>query len=302
VSTILKALEKLEREKDALRTTGPMPVLSTPSSARGGPAGWFLKPWVQWGLVASIIVVLGGTAWYYYRQSRAHTPRLAERSGTMDHHPARHPAEAQKQAANPRIPEAAKPEPRQPDRSSHPDRMAAGRQPAVHQMHPKAIGDDGRLSRPVEPSVSRTSGPPSVREKPAARKPIPAAGPEGHSNRAIQHPTPKRTPAAEIPATVEESEKAVVAPASSQVQPDPESKGNAPSDIYENTPLLTDGRLRVHAIAWSPQPAERMAVINNRVIYEGDSIEDFMVVVIRPDDVVVREEEKGVWRVEFGRP
>jgi hypothetical protein len=58
----------------------------------------------------------------------------------------------------------------------------------------------------------------------------------------------------------------------------------------------------VHAIAWSPTPADRVAVINSHVIYEGDSVEDFVVIAIRPDDVVVREKGRAVWRVEFGRP
>jgi hypothetical protein len=303
VSTILKALEKLEREKEARRATGPIPVFSVPGSATGGQAGWFLKPWLQWGLVGFIIVVLGGTTWYFYRQSRVYTPRLAARSDTMDHHPARRPAEIHNQAAPPSLPDAAKPEPRQPDRSSHPDRMTADRQLSVDQMHPTAIGDDGHLSRPVvEPSVSRNLRLPPAQEKPAVRKPTPAVGPAGPSNSAIQRETPERVPGAGIPAAVEESAKVVPAPANSPVQPDSASGRNAPSDAYENTPLLTDGRLRVHAIAWSPQPAERVAVINSRVIYEGDSVEDFVVVVIRPDDVVVREKEKGVWRVEFGRP
>lgn len=77
---------------------------------------------------------------------------------------------------------------------------------------------------------------------------------------------------------------------------------NAPSDAYENTPPLTDGRLKVHAIAWSPKVEERMAVVNNRVIYEGDSVDGFVVVAIRPDDVVVREKERGLWKVVFGKP
>ena len=84
--------------------------------------------------------------------------------------------------------------------------------------------------------------------------------------------------------------------------PDTAPKENSPADVYSNTPLLTDGRLRVHAIAWAPQPAERMAVINSHILHEGDSVDDFAVMVIRPDDVVVREKGKGVWRVEFGRP
>ena len=102
---------------------------------------------------------------------------------------------------------------------------------------------------------------------------------------------------------MDEGEPVEAAPAAgSRDEAESGSNSQPPVDDYEKTPLLTDGRLRVHAIAWSPRTTERMAVINSRILHEGDSVEDFVIVVIRPDDVVVREKEKGVWRVEFGRP
>lgn len=302
MSTILKALKKLEREKEALRAPGPVPVVRTPSLARSGLSGWLLKPWLLWALAGFIIVVLGGTTWHFYRQSRVYTPRLAERSDTMDHPAVRRPADAPKAAVSPSNRDAVKPKPPRPDRSSRPSQLPAGRQPAVRQTHPKETGDHGRPEQFAESSVSKTFGPSPAQEKPAVRQPTPAVVPAGHPNSAVKRPTPERKPAVEFPAAVKKGEKVETAPAVSAAQPDAEPKRMSPSDVYEKTPPLTDGRLRVHAIAWSQQPAERMAVINSRVVHEGDSVEDFVIVVIRPDDVVVREKEKGVWRVEFGRP
>lgn len=268
MSTILKALEKLEREKEALRATGPMPAFSVPGSA-GGPSGWYLKPWLWLGLVGVIIMALGGTAWHFYRQSRGYAPRPAQRSASMDRPAAQHPADARNQAPPARIPEATRPEPRQPVRSSHSERRPA---------------------------------PPPGQAKPALQQETTAGSPAGIPDSAIQRPSPESAPATEGPAIKEAREKVETPPTGSPAPPDAAPKSNAPADVYENTPLLTDGRLRVHAIAWAPQPAERMAVINSRVLHEGDSVEDFVVVVIRPDDVVVREKGKSVWRVEFGRP
>ena len=268
--------------------TGPVPIISAHGPGIGGPAGWYLKPWFWLGLVGFVIVVIGGTAWHFYRQSRTYTPRLAQRSDAKAHQPALNPADTHSQAAKPPNPDAAKPKLRQPDP------IPVGRRDPTH---PQATGDHGRPQHPGEPSVSRALVTPPVQDKPPVRQPMPAVSPARTPDQANPHRTPDK-----IAATKVASGKEDAAPANSPVLPDTASKRNAPADVYANTPLLTDGRLRVHAIAWAPQPAERMAVINSRVLHEGDSVEDFAVMVIRPDDVVVREKGKGVWRVEFGRP
>lgn len=287
MSTILKALEKLEREKEALRVTSPIPVLSTSDPVRGGVARWYLKPWFWLSLVGVIIVVLGGTAWHFYRQSRAYTPRLAERSAAMDQ-PIRRPADARSRDETSPIPDAVKPKPRVTDPTP------AGRRDTAY---PQATGGHGRPQRPGEPSQTKALEMPPLQEKPAVQQPMPAVRPAKLPDSADQPGAPEK-----IPTPIEESKKAEAASESSPTLPNTISKTDTPADVYANTPLLTDGRLRVHAIAWAPLPADRMAVINSRILHEGDSVEDFAVMVIRPDDVVVREKGKGVWRVEFGRP
>lgn len=290
MSTILKALEKLEREKDSLRVTGPIPVISQPGVDRKGPAGWFLKPWLLGGLVGLIIVSLGGTAWYFYRQSRAYSPQLAQRSDATEQpqRPARHMAEAPSRAAAPPIPETVKPEPH------HTDPMPDVRREPTHV---RATGDHGRPRRSAASSAATAVEAPPEQKHPAVQQPKSSTRPAGAPERV----TPRRA-SQKIPATVAASENEDAVPARSPALPDTASKTNPPADVYANTPMLTDGRLRVHAIAWAPQPADRMTVINSRVLHEGDSVEDFTVMVIRPDDVVVREKGRGVWRVEFGRP
>ena len=58
--------------------------------------------------------------------------------------------------------------------------------------------------------------------------------------------------------------------------------------------LLEESRLKLQAIAWSSNPDERIAVINNCIIREGESIEGFLVTRIGNEAVIVREggEEK----------
>jgi hypothetical protein len=64
---------------------------------------------------------------------------------------------------------------------------------------------------------------------------------------------------------------------------------------------LTDGSLKVQAIAWSPIADERMAVINSKIVREGNSVDDYNIVTISPNEVVVRKGGQ-MWRAEFGRP
>lgn len=302
MSTILKALKKLEREKEAaLRAAGPIPVAGATGPARSGPSGWPLKPWLLWSLAGVIIVVLGGTTWHFYRQSRAYTPRLAERSGTLEPQPARRPSVAEKPAAPPPNRDVIRAEPRPSDRSTPAVQLPPVRQPAVDQARSRGINNHGRPGQSAGPSVSRVSRPRPARELPAVGQTSPAVAPAGQAVRTRKRPIPERKPTVESPAPAE-SEQDETASVDSTAKPDAESHLQAPTDNYDKTPLLTDGSLRVHAIAWSPQPAERMAVINSRVIHEGDAVEDFVIMAIRPDDVVVRQKEKGVWRVEFGRP
>jgi hypothetical protein len=302
VSTILKALKKLEREKDYLQATRPMPVVSHPRPAMGGLSTWFLKPWVRWGAVGLTIVALGGTSWYFYRQSRSYAPRSGAVSAAGNQHPSRQVPESSKKPSSAYIPPVAKVAPTLPDRSPHAVQRMAKQPPASPQIHPGEMEAHARLRHPGEPSLTQPNTPAPVREeRRVQRSPFTEAAP-GPPGRVIQRPTSQESPIKEMPLSPEVRQKVKAVSANVPLQPDTASKVKTPSEAYKNTPLLTDWRLRVHAIAWSPQPADRMAVINNRVIYEGDSVEGFTVVAIRPDDVVVREKGSTVWRVEFGRP
>jgi hypothetical protein len=56
--------------------------------------------------------------------------------------------------------------------------------------------------------------------------------------------------------------------------------------------LVDETRLKLHAIAWSTLPEKRIAVINGRIVREGESIEGFQVMRIGTEEVVVREGER----------
>lgn len=69
--------------------------------------------------------------------------------------------------------------------------------------------------------------------------------------------------------------------------------------IPNEIPSLTDNSLIINAIAWSNDPAKRLAVINSSILRQGQSIGGFLLVKIEEDQVIVQQSDKK-WRVKFG--
>jgi hypothetical protein len=62
---------------------------------------------------------------------------------------------------------------------------------------------------------------------------------------------------------------------------------------------IEDSKLKLQALAWSEDAARRMAVVNGRIVHEGESVDGYQVIKIREEDVVVDGGGKS-WRLEFG--
>lgn len=71
-------------------------------------------------------------------------------------------------------------------------------------------------------------------------------------------------------------------------------------DAYAHAGRLHDERLTVQAIAWSTNADDRMAVINNRVVREGNVVDGFTIVAIEEQIIYVREGGR-LWQVRFGQ-
>jgi len=61
---------------------------------------------------------------------------------------------------------------------------------------------------------------------------------------------------------------------------------------------LEESKLKVMAIAWAEDPARRIAVVNGRIVKEGESVDGYTVTRIRPGDLVVNDGSRA-WRVEL---
>jgi len=258
VSTILKALKKLEQEKESQRRSGPIPVYSGSKPSAGGMGAWFRRSWIQSATVGMIILTLGLTALYFYLEYRdPGAPVREDRAGT-----------SKKRATA----------------------TLAGRSQS-----------SGPISTPVEKKPPASDERRSI----ARPQPVPPVLPDQDASAGNPNSVPGQSSQLQRPGPqYAESDRVQGIPETDQTvpQPEPSPAKRAPSELYKSTPPLTDGRLKVHAIAWSSNSEDRMAVVNTRVVYEGDSVDGFLVVAIRQEDVVVREKEKGLWRVVFGRP
>ena len=61
---------------------------------------------------------------------------------------------------------------------------------------------------------------------------------------------------------------------------------------------LDDDKLKLQAIAWSKLAAQRIAVINDHIVREGESVAGFSVNQIRQEDVIVNDGTES-WQLEF---
>ena len=101
--------------------------------------------------------------------------------------------------------------------------------------------------------------------------------------------TPARPPAKKITAS---KDTRPTAPAARANQP-------AKTRLRETYDRIADSKLKLQALAWSDDAARRMAVINGRIVHEGESVDGYQVLEIREEDVIVNAAGKS-WRLEFG--
>ncbi len=91
----------------------------------------------------------------------------------------------------------------------------------------------------------------------------------------------------------------------------PGKKDSAPSgdDLSKGTPAQEEKPLpmnriegvgfKIQAISWGDTSPERLVVINNQVLREGDSIEGYRISRINPDDILLRR-GRNTYRLDFG--
>jgi len=150
---------------------------------------------------------------------------------------------------------------------------------------------DKKFQASTKPSNRRLiSGPPPPKTSADDTRP-----PQAAQNARVKKPLKKAPPppaSAPVKRTVAKKDTRPIAPAARAKQP----AQTRPRVTYDR---LDDSKLKLQALAWSDDAARRMAVINGRIVHEGESVDGYQVLKIREEDVVVDGGGKS-WRLEFG--
>ena len=75
------------------------------------------------------------------------------------------------------------------------------------------------------------------------------------------------------------------------------AKTSTPHERAE-MPLLNDPDMKLQALTWSREPHKRIAVVNNRILHEGETVSGYLLVTINQDDVILGREGK-TWKLSF---
>jgi cytoskeletal protein RodZ len=277
VSTILKALKRLETEQALGHAEGlpaPLSFNTQGSLQRKRIFGFFPNRrwvWIVIGLLllATVMIVVS----FIQRQPPQMTDGARQ---AFDNRSDPRPAEAPK------------------DQSAIPSTSPA---PASTPESDSVVLKDELEGRPVRSQRSSSIGEPSDSMDPLGQPPH--TDPSSVEN--PQEPITVRVPpendgqgAAMVAAQMEKPDTTPVPQAPSA----PAQKG---VDPYATARRMTDGRLKVQAIAWAEEASERMAVINNHIVREGGSVEGFFIVRIGKDTVILRE-NGHLLKILFGEP
>lgn len=148
----------------------------------------------------------------------------------------------------------------------------------------------GKKTEPPAEHLSESPGAPV--DRPSSKTP---AAPRS----ALQETASNRKdPLAQQPAVEDKasSRKTVSAKSVPSGKPATRAKKPKKTETYDR---LEGSKLKLQALAWFVDPAKRIAVINDRIVREGGSVDGYQVAKIRPQDVVVSDGRKS-WRLEFG--
>ncbi|MGD2097428.1 MAG: hypothetical protein PVG35_07600 [Desulfobacterales bacterium] len=270
MSTILKALKRVDQSTPPPDDLQPGPsMIDTKKAVRGRLFRIWLQRKAIVALIVAVVVIAAG--WLLYSQK----DRLISKIGS-------HPQSEKPPVFQAKI----EPPPRRPEQTEPQHTAPLNRQ---------------------KPSGSATSGRDRVRaERPSATS---SRSPSEQQSRADQMTTLKpqvRSPESQSSAksSISGSPEATAGDRGQRetrppaIAPAKKSKSRAvpPARAY---PRLDNGKLKLQAIAWSNVATERIAVINDRIVREGESVEGYSINQIRQEVVVVNDGAQS-WQLEFG--
>lgn len=261
MSSILRALKKLENQPGQANKTQPLDSTFVPLADTGPqkkPAN-ILMVAIGGGLVCGLVVLAGWWLFSAKNQPMPVSPQQLPQQGIPQQKPA--PAAPDKRAA-----------------AEHPAVAADPLKPAADTMIP--------LKTTVNPPEAAIQELPQPAPPPAVEQPAPEAADMQAVEPAAETP---EIPRAEAAAPQVQAERAA------QVSRPPE-KSIQPKEIA--LPVLNDPGMKLQAITWSKDPQKRIAVINNRILRQGDVVSGYRIDTINQDDIVLSDGGKK-WQLVF---
>ena len=270
MSTILKALKRVDQSTpppDDL-PSGPS-MINTKNAVRGRLFRIWLRRKAVVALIVAVVVIAAG--WLIHSQK----DRLISKIGWQ-----------RQSEKSPVFQAKIEPSPRQPERTEHQQTAPLNRQQTSDSAN--SGRDRDRAERPSATSSRSPSGQQNPTHQATTLKPQ------------IGTPQSKSSAKSKISGSPEakagdSGQRETRPPA---VVPAKKSKPRA-VPTARSYPRLDNDKLRLQAIAWSNVAVERIAVINDRIVREGESVEGYSINQIRQEDVVVNDGARS-WQLEFG--
>jgi FtsZ-interacting cell division protein ZipA len=261
LSSILDALKKAEQESTPNPGAGtPWPApLSPPSSQRQDSRHW----WVALG----VVVGLGLLAAVFWQTRQPNQP-----SPTDSVNPAK-PLNKTSDSAMPLT--AKRPQPLEPVAQNHKDAPTA----TMLENYSRPSAQNAPASDIQTPSAQVPPVPVD-----AVNAPSPAGPPEQAPPVEPEKIQPRRPAAEPEPQTTQPSVPVPSPVETTAVTGQTDAGPPAGDKTYRHDP-----RIELQALVWAPDAASRFVVINNRLIKEGGSVDNIVVVRIDQEDVLLAE-------------
>ena len=278
MSSILKALKRIEGESPPPQSFPSLPGSVDPKQAVSSNAKrrWLFRRLITVSLIL-LVIVAAAILIYHQRQFIAAKLFSAES-------PAAKPQKEGSPGEKPNIFKAKIPHTssKQIKRKPGPSRLAK------HRTKTAAPGQNTKVSRedvnPQRPAVAVDRQPPKT--MPAIASKQPQSGITGHKPARKQPSRQKFRPSKKSIA----GKRAASPKSATGVQKPRKAKTYA---------KLNDSKLKLQALAWSSDAARRMAVIDGRIVREGESVDGYQIDQIRREDVIVSDGRQS-WSLEFG--
>ncbi|MEW6441103.1 MAG: general secretion pathway protein GspB [bacterium] len=291
MSTILDALRKLEEDKRRARQgRDPLQMTLEPVSADQGkgPLRRRRAAWLGTAALVLALLALGGTA--YWRSVRQEPSARVEEPGekaVRTEEPARAQAAADDEGEGLPVlsPETAPP----PSALPEGPQMRAAAGPA----------ETPYRQIPALPPTATSPGDQAREEEPAGG-PLASLSPVDHPPEAWPGAEEEPPPPDEPEGAEEEPEAYEPAAPVEETVPGETEEDLAVEGEPRRATAIEERGIRISAVVWSVEPANRFAVINLRTLHEGDQIDGKLVDEIQEDGVVFQQGGER-YKIRLGR-